>query len=680
MNTFQALGLQERLLRAIEKLGFVEPTPIQQEAIPQLISENRDLIGLAQTGTGKTAAFGLPMLEKIDMGKNYPQALVLAPTRELCVQITKDLVNYGSNLDGFATVAVYGGANISEQIRSIKRGVQVVVATPGRLIDLINRRALDLGRVEIVVLDEADEMLNMGFKEDIDFILSNTPEHRNTWLFSATMPREVRQIAEAYMSNPIELSVGKREQGNENIEHVYYVVRAKDRYLALKRIADANPDVFGIVFCRTKLESQEVAEHLIRDGYNADALHGDLSQQQRDKVMGRYREKSLQLLVATDVAARGIDVQDVTHVINYNLPDELENYLHRSGRTARAGKKGISISIINIKEVSKIRQIERTLKRQFLAAKVPEGIEVCEKQLMHLVKRVHDVEVNEKEIAPYLDAIYGELKDLEKEELIRRFVSIEFNRFLEYYRRAPDLNVDANSSRTSSSGEVGGYRQSSGPRMFVSVGAKDGLDKGKLLRLICDESGERGTIFGRIDVKDVYSFVDVQPDKLEAVMKAIHGIEYNGRTVRTELTTERPASDRGDRGGYKKEGGSGYSRGSRDGGSSRGPRSSGGDRGSRDGGGYRGSRDGGSREGGYRGSRDGAPREGGYRGSRDGAPREGGYSRAPREEGAPSASGEGFNREERAPRSSDFGKRDDSRSSSSDEKPTKSRKEKFSKW
>ncbi|HOS49425.1 MAG TPA: DEAD/DEAH box helicase [Bacteroidia bacterium] len=672
MNTFQALGLQERLLRAIETLGFVEPTPIQQEAIPQLISENRDLIGLAQTGTGKTAAFGLPMLEKIDMGKNYPQALVLAPTRELCVQITKDLVNFGSNLDGFATVAVYGGANISEQIRSIKRGVQVVVATPGRLIDLINRRALDLGRVEIVVLDEADEMLNMGFKEDIDFILSSTPEHRNTWLFSATMPREVRQIAESYMSNPIELSVGKREQGNENIEHVYYVVRAKDRYLALKRIADANPDVFGIVFCRTKLESQEVAEHLIRDGYNADALHGDLSQQQRDKVMGRYREKSLQLLVATDVAARGIDVQDVTHVINYNLPDELENYMHRSGRTARAGKKGISISIINIKEVSKIRQIERSLKRSFIAGKVPEGIEVCEKQLMHLVKRVHDVEVNEKEIAPYLDAIYGELQDIDKEELIRRFVSIEFNRFLEYYRKAPDLNVDANSSRSSSSGEVGGYRQSSGPRMFVSVGAKDGLDKGKLLRLLCDESGERGTIFGRIDVKGVYSFVDVQPDKLDAVMKAIHGIEYNGRTVRTELTTEKPGGDRGersdrgdrsDRGGFRKEGGSGYSRGSRDGGSSRGPRSSGGDRGSR----------GGSRDGGYRGSRDGAPREGGY--SR--APREEGAPRAAREEGAPR--GEGFSRPERAPRSADFGKRDDSRSSSED-KPTKSRKEKFSKW
>jgi len=325
MNKFQALGLHERLLRAIESLGFTEPTPIQQEAIPQLINENRDLIGLAQTGTGKTAAFGLPLLQKLDMGKRYPQALVLAPTRELCVQITKDLVNFGENLDGFATVAVYGGASIMEQIRSIKRGVHVVVATPGRLIDLINRKALDLGQVEIVVLDEADEMLNMGFKEDIDFILSNTPDHRNTWLFSATMPREVRQIAESYMTDPIQLSVGKRESGNENIEHVYYVVRAKDRYLALKRIVDANPDVFGIVFCRTKMESQEVAEHLIRDGYNADSLHGDLSQQQRDKVMARYRERALQLLVATDAAARGIDVQDVTNVINYNLPDELEN-------------------------------------------------------------------------------------------------------------------------------------------------------------------------------------------------------------------------------------------------------------------------------------------------------------------------------------------------------------------
>jgi ATP-dependent RNA helicase DeaD len=413
------------------------------------------------------------------------------------------------------------------------------------------------------------------------------------------MPREVRQIAELYMENPFELSVGKREQGNENIEHVYYVVRAKDRYLALKRIVDANPDVFGIVFCRTKIESQEVAEHLIRDGYNADALHGDLSQVQRDKVMGRYRDRSLQLLVATDVAARGIDVQDVTHVINYNLPDELENYMHRSGRTARAGKKGVSISIINIKEVSKIRQIERSLKRSFTAARVPEGIEVCEKQLMHLVKRVHDVNVNEKEIAPYLDAIYTELQDLDKENLIRRFVSIEFNRFLEYYRKAPDLNVDPTSLRAprdrDRDGGNDGFR-SQGRRMFISIGEKDGLDKGKLLRFLCDESGEKGAVFGRIDVKGVFSFVDVQEDKLDSVMKAIHGSDYQGRTVRTELTTDKPSESRGGgggsrggsrsggSGGYKREGGySGGGRSDRGGSSSSGRSDRGGYKGREDG-------------------------------------------------------------------------------------------------
>jgi len=570
---FEELGLDSKILKGIEALGFTEPTPIQREAIPQLLTADRDLIGLAQTGTGKTAAFGLPLLQKIDTNLRHPQALVLAPTRELCMQITKDIQNFALHMPEFSIVAVYGGASIQDQIRTIKKGVQIVVATPGRLIDLIDRNALDLRKVDIVVLDEADEMLNMGFKEDIDYILSNTPEHRKTWLFSATMPREVKAISKNYMSNPIELSMGKREEGADKIEHVYYLVRAKDRYLALKRIVDANPEIFAIVFCRTKLESQEVAEHLIRDGYNADALHGDLSQQQRDKVMGRYRERSLQMLVATDVAARGIDVQDVTHVINYNLPDEIENYMHRSGRTARAGKSGVSISIINLKEVSKIRQLERSFNKKFEKKNVPNGIEVCESQLMGLVKKVHNVEVNEKEIAQYLPAIYGELADFDKDEIIRRFVSIEFNRFLEYYRRAPDLNVDESSRRESSdrgtdrgSDSFGGPR---GTRIFMSVGSKDGLDKGKLLRFLCDESGEKGAIFGRIDIKDVFSFVDVQPDRLDVVMKAIHGLDYNGREVRVEITNDSQGG--GDRGGSRG--------GSRD---SRGPRTSGG---SRDGGG-----------------------------------------------------------------------------------------------
>ncbi len=571
--SFEELGLDSKILKGIEALGFTEPTPIQREAIPQLLTENRDLIGLAQTGTGKTAAFGLPLLQKIDTNENYPQALVLAPTRELCMQITKDIQNFALHMPKFSVVAVYGGASIQDQIRTIRKGVHIVVATPGRLIDLIDRNALDLRKVDIVVLDEADEMLNMGFKEDIDYILSNTPEHRNTWLFSATMPREVKAISKNYMQNPIELSIGKREEGAANIEHVYYLVRAKDRYLALKRIVDTSPEIFAIVFCRTKLESQEVAEHLIRDGYNADALHGDLSQQQRDKVMGRYRERSLQLLVATDVAARGIDVQDVTHVINYNLPDELENYMHRSGRTARAGKSGVSISIINLKEVSKIRQLERQLNKKFEKKNIPNGIEVCESQLMGLVKKVHNVEVNEKEIEPYLPAIYGELADIDKDELIRRFVSIEFNRFLEYYRRAPDLNVDESSRRESSDRGTEGFGGPRGTRIFMSVGSKDGLDKGKLLRFLCDESGEKGAIFGRIDIKDVFSFVDVQPDRLDVVMKAIHGLDYNGREVRVEITNDSQGGGGGSRGGS----------GSRD--SSRGPRSGGGSR--EGGGGYK---------------------------------------------------------------------------------------------
>jgi ATP-dependent RNA helicase DeaD len=569
MNTFLNLGLDPRILKGVEALGFVTPTPIQAEAIPQLLEGHRDLIGLAQTGTGKTAAFGLPLLQLIDCKLHYPQALILAPTRELCVQIYNDLEKFSSQMDGFACVPVYGGASIVDQIKKIRRGVQVVVATPGRLIDLIERGAVDLGKISILVLDEADEMLNMGFKEDIDYILANTPDTRNTWLFSATMPREVSEIAGTYMTDPIRISTDSHKKGNENIEHCFAVVRARDRYAAFKRFVDTNADIFGIVFCRTKIETQEVAEKLIRDGYNADSLHGDLSQVQRDKVMRRYRERSLQLLVATDVAARGIDVQDVTHVIHYDLPDELENYMHRSGRTARAGKTGVSLAIIHTKEAGRIRQIEKATGIRFKQVKVPSGIEVCEKQLMKLVKRIHDVEVNEAEIAPYLESIYNELKDIDRDELIHRFVSIEFNRFLEYYRDAGDLNAE-----TRKAGEGGGqvYGDKHN-RMFISIGAKDGLDKGKLLRFICDETGEKGSIFGRIDVKGVYSFVDVLPEKLETVMKTLNGSVYRGRNVRTEKSGEQEGGsdrgtfrkrssmdDRNKRGSFNKEGKKSYGR------------------------------------------------------------------------------------------------------------------------
>lgn len=536
MNTFQDLGLNARLVKGVEALGFVTPTPIQLQAIPALLEGDRDLVGLAQTGTGKTAAFGLPVLQLIDTSKDYPQALVLAPTRELCVQIYNDLCNFSKEIKDFEAVPVYGGASIVDQIRKIKKGVQVVVATPGRLIDLIGRKALDLGKVKILVLDEADEMLNMGFKEDIDFILENTPEDRNTWLFSATMPREVREIAQNYMSNPFEITTESRQKGNDNIEHCYAMVRAKDRYAALKRFVDANVEIFGIIFCRTKIETQEVAEHLMRDGYNADSLHGDLSQAQRDKVMARYRERNLQLLVATDVAARGIDVQDVTHVIHYNLPDELENYMHRSGRTARAGKTGMSIAIVHSKDLNRIRQIEKATGRTFRQLKVPNGIEVCEKQLMKLVRKIHDVEVNEEEIAPYLESIYNELHGLDRDELIHRFVSIEFNRFLEYYKGAHDLNVDARPARAEGGGKAYGDRHN---RMFISIGAKDGLDKGKLLRFICDTTGEKGSIIGRIDVQGVYSFVDIVPEKVEDVMRSLNGTMYHDRKVRTELSDVR---------------------------------------------------------------------------------------------------------------------------------------------
>src|SRR3954470_16250740 len=467
--TFQELGLHSDLLKAVTDLGFETATPIQQQTIPLLSKEKTDLVALAQTGTGKTAAFGLPMLSMIDTNKREVQALILAPTRELCVQITNDIKNYGKYLKNFGVTAIYGGARIDNQIKDIKRGVQVVAATPGRLIDMIERRAINLNTVQIVILDEADEMLNMGFKEDLDIILKETPKEKNTWLFSATMPKEVERIARTYMDSPKEISTGKKNEGADNLEHIYYVVSPRDRYSALKRVADYYPEIFGIVFCRTKAETQEVADSLIKDGYSADALHGDLSQSQRDFVMKRFRSRTLQMLVATDVAARGIDVNDVTHVINYNLPEDVENYTHRTGRTARAGKSGIAIAIITPKDNGKIKDIERILKKKFEKKEVPGGIEVCEKQLFNLVHKLHTVEVKDEEIESFLPAIYDELKDLNKEELIKRFVSEEFNRFHEYYDNAPDLNI----VKGSVDGAFGNSRTT---RFFLNMGSLDGFN------------------------------------------------------------------------------------------------------------------------------------------------------------------------------------------------------------
>jgi ATP-dependent RNA helicase DeaD len=532
VNEFEKFGIKDEIIEAITLLGFEQFTPIQEQSIPILMAGDRDFIGLAQTGTGKTAAFGIPILQLLDFGLNKTQALILAPTRELCVQIANDMETYSKFMNGVKIVAVYGGASIQHQITAIKKGVQLVVATPGRLLDLIGRKAINISTIRIIVLDEADEMLNMGFQEDLDTILATTPDEKLTWLFAATMPSEVHAITRKYMQNPFELTVGKKNTTAENIEHQYYVVHAKDRYATLKRIVDANPDIFGIVFCRTKIETQEIAEKMIKDGYNADSLHGDLSQQQRDKVMKHYREKSLQLLIATDVAARGIDVNDVTHVINYSLPDEVEGYTHRSGRTARAGKSGISISIINTKEVDKIRQIERLLNRKFVYSRVPGGVEVCERQLIGLIKKIHEVEVDEKGIAKYLPSIYEELQELDKEEIIKRVVSIEFNRFLEYYRNAHDINIDFSQKDHVHTRDV--YK--TGSSMFINLGSMDGFDPGRMMKYLSEMTGQPGSIFGKIDIKGVYSFIDIEGSKIDEVLGSFKNEVYKGRKIRVDVS------------------------------------------------------------------------------------------------------------------------------------------------
>ncbi len=567
MNRFEELGIDKRVVKAITELGFENPTPIQEATIPALLNNKRDLVGLAQTGTGKTAAFGLPMVETVDFNSRNTQALIICPTRELCLQITRDLQSYTKYIDGAHIVAIYGGASLEMQSRELSRGAQIVVATPGRMVDMISRRKVKLTNIAIVVLDEADEMLNMGFKEDLDSILSETPAEKNTWLFSATMQNEVARIAKNYMNNPHEVTVGKQNQGAENIEHRYYIVHAKDKYNALKRIADFNPEIFGIVFCRTRIETQQIAEQLIKDGYNADALHGDLSQQQRDQVMARYRSKTLQMLVATDVAARGIDVNDISHVINYNLPDDIENYTHRSGRTARAGKSGVSIIIINMKEVGKIRMIERQIGKKFVHDKLPTGKEVCEKQLFYLVNKIHDVEVNDTAIESFLPKINEMLSGLSKEELIKRMVSTEFNRFLDYYKKSADLNVDVKSADR----REGGARHDGPPtgRFFVNLGEMDGLNVLSMRDYISEVTTLDKSHIGRIDVKEKFSFFDIEPRLAEMVMEAFKSQRFKGRSVHLEVSSGigggsgRPRSDRGE-GGFSSRGGSGGYRGNKD--------------------------------------------------------------------------------------------------------------------
>ncbi len=532
--TFEELGLNDSLKRAINDLGFTTPTPIQQQVVPLLISKQTDVVALAQTGTGKTAAFGLPILNTINLSDKSTQALILAPTRELCVQITNDLKNYSKYLNGLGITAVYGGASIENQIRDIKRGTQVVVATPGRLVDLIERRAIKLQTITTVVLDEADEMLNMGFKDSLDAILEQTPSSKNTWLFSATMPREVDRIAKEYMSDPVEISAGKRNEGAANIQHLYYLVNQRERYMALKRIADFYPEIYGIVFCRTRAETQQVADALIKDGYSADALHGDLSQGQRDLVMKRFRSRNLQMLVATDVAARGIDIDSITHVINYNLPEDVENYTHRSGRTARAGRSGISIAIITPKETGKIKDIERIINKKFERQNVPNGFDVCQKQLFHLVKKLHDVEVKDEEIEKFLPKIYEELKDLSKEELIKRFISEEFNRFYSYYKNTPDLNQ----------GNEGSGKRTS--RFFINMGELDGFNNQSLKDFLIDLVKINERMIFNIDIKKSFSFFETETqftDTFMALNKADHS--FNSRKVSIEISNRKMGSSGG---------------------------------------------------------------------------------------------------------------------------------------
>jgi len=552
--TFEGLGIDERLIRATTELGYVNPTAIQEQAIPILLSGTTDFIGLAQTGTGKTAAFGLPLLQIIDAAAKYPQALVVCPTRELCMQIVKEIELFKKHMSGVSVVAVYGGASIGLQIRDLKKGVQIIVATPGRLIDLIERKAINLEQIKYVVLDEADEMLNMGFQDDIEFILKNTPQRNSTWLFSATMPNEIRKVSKRYMKDPKEVIVGKVNTANKSIDHQYYLTTAQHRYETLKRIIDFNPGIYGIIFTRTKLDAQEISERLTREGYDIDALHGDLTQGQRDKVMGQFRDKSLQLLIATDVAARGIDVQGITHVINYELPDDVEIYTHRSGRTGRAGNQGICISIVHSKESYKLKQIERINNSQFHKLDIPSGKDVCRKQFFSFMEKLLSADISHGDYETYVPMLAEKFVDVSKEDVLKRVAAMEFDRFLKYYENAEDLNLrdkgrrepserggnergrtreasggrgDSRKEYSSGGGNSGGYS-----RLFVNLGTKDGFFKASFLQYILDMSELKKESLGRIDMKDMNSWIEIDKNASQQMIRALDGKNYKGRRIR----------------------------------------------------------------------------------------------------------------------------------------------------
>ena len=557
-KTFEELGVCAEIRRAIEEMGFAEPMPVQEAVIPQLLESRRDMVALAQTGTGKTAAFGIPVLQRIDSSRKETQALILSPTRELCLQIADDLKDFSRYMDGIHVEAVYGGANIGQQIRALKHGAHIIVATPGRLVDLMNRGVAQLDQVTNIVLDEADEMLNMGFSDSINAVFEALPQEHSTLMFSATMSREVERIAHQYLHDAQETVVGSRNEGAENVNHIYYMVHAKDKYLALKRIVDFYPKIFAIIFCRTKIETQEVADKLIRDGYNAEALHGDLSQQQRDLTMQKFRQHTVQLLVATDVAARGLDVDDLTHVINYGLPDDIENYTHRSGRTGRAGKKGTSISIVHIKEKFKIRNIEKVIGKEFVEADIPQAEDICKKQLYKVMDQIVKTDVNDDEIAPFIDDINRYFEYIDKDEIIKKIVSLEFGKFLAYYADAPEIEKPVETSNKKGKGgkwqtdggdkwqtdrqKMQNKAQKGYKRLFINLGKKDGFFPGVLMQTLNRYVGGRQEV-GHIDLLDTFSYFDVPERDARKVASQLTGIRFKGRQVRcndADDTTTKP--------------------------------------------------------------------------------------------------------------------------------------------
>ncbi|MCA6011572.1 DEAD/DEAH box helicase [Bacteroides thetaiotaomicron] len=557
MKTFEELGVSPEIRKAIEEMGYENPMPVQEEVIPYLLGENNDVVALAQTGTGKTAAFGLPLLQQIDVKNRVPQSLILCPTRELCLQIAGDLNDYSKYIDGLKVLPVYGGSSIDSQIRSLKRGVHIIVATPGRLLDLMERKTVSLSTVHNIVMDEADEMLNMGFTDSINAILADVPKERNTLLFSATMSPEIARISKNYLQNAKEITIGRKNESTSNVKHVAYTVQAKDKYAALKRIVDYYPQIYGIIFCRTRKETQEIADKLMQEGYNADSLHGELSQAQRDAVMQKFRIRNLQLLVATDVAARGLDVDDLTHVINYGLPDDTESYTHRSGRTGRAGKTGTSIAIINLREKGKLREIERIIGKKFIAGEMPTGKQICEKQLIKVIDELEKVKVNEEEITDFMPEIYRKLEWLSKEDLIKRMVSHEFNRFLDYYRDREEIETPTDSCErnTHDSRERGSRKAAPGfTRLFINLGKMDSFFPSELISLL--NSNTRGRIeLGRIDLMKNFSFFEVEEKEAQNVVKALNRANWNGRKVSVEVAGEEAGEGRRGSGSAERRGG-----------------------------------------------------------------------------------------------------------------------------